>query len=170
MSLAWVFRPGPPMRNRSVVCSSHFFRLLLWVCIAIVWSRGILIVVVDKPLSRNHCSYWSVYFTHEIRLLLAPHVAQKGFRVVSVMNTPRSEAPGTFSLSLMAIDFRANSPSSVFFPPLSPAQPLVPPIRPPLPGGQQDAAAGIAPAEKRTTVKFGLGMKKAGGKGGFRRR
>ncbi|CAM9903570.1 unnamed protein product [Pylaiella littoralis] len=45
-----------------------------------------------------------------------------------------------------------------------------PPRPPPPPGGQPDAA-GIAPAEKRTTVKFGLGMKKTGGKGGgFRRR
>ena len=41
---------------------------------------------------------------------------------------------------------------------------------PPTPGGQPESA-GIAPAEKRTTVKFGLGMKKPGGKGGgFRRR
>eukprot|EP00903_Cladosiphon_okamuranus_P006576 g6424.t1 len=43
------------------------------------------------------------------------------------------------------------------------------PPPPPPPGGQSDAP-GIAPAEKRTTVKFGLGMKKPSGKGGFRRR
>lgn len=39
------------------------------------------------------------------------------------------------------------------------------------PGQQGGDGAGIAPAEKRTAVKFGLGMKKPGGKtGAFRRR
>ncbi|CAN0180750.1 unnamed protein product [Ectocarpus sp. 12 AP-2014] len=45
-----------------------------------------------------------------------------------------------------------------------------PPPPPNLPGALQGDGPGIAPAEKRTTVKFGLGMKKPAGKGGFRRR
>ncbi|CAM9514704.1 unnamed protein product, partial [Laminaria digitata] len=46
-----------------------------------------------------------------------------------------------------------------------------PPRHPDGTGQQGGEAAGIAPAEKRTSVKFGLGMKKPGGKsGGFRRR